>query len=383
VVGSYEGPMKRISMDTVGPFPEDESGFKYVIVIICNFSRYVTLWPVKGTSGVEAAQILIQHVADKGTPVHVHYDGGTQFKNELAEEVRRLMGVTSHLSTPYSHEENGVVERSIKEFLHHMRNFLFKGQLVGDWRISVPIIQRIMNAAYHSRLGCSPASLVYGNTIDLDRYIVHGPKEEEAEELSVWHQNLVRQQNKLILRVQEFLKKTDAESLAVREALQGQKKRMTYKNGEYVLVKYLDSRPPTKLHSPWKGPYRVVGCTDDIVSIQDIRMRLGGIRSVHITAVKRFEFDPTRVDPVQVAMRDHDQYQVERIINHKPRKPIRRTTLQFETKWLGYDETTWEPWELMRNNVMVHKYLHGINKDIWIPIEWRRDNYDTEQEGDI
>jgi transposase InsO family protein len=282
VVGTYEGPMKRISMDTVGPFPADAKGNKYVIVIICNFSRYVTLWPVTGTTGAEAAQALIQHCADKGTPVHVHYDGGTQFKNEFTAQVRKLIGVTAHLSTPYSHEENGVVERSIKEFLKHMRDYVFKGQMIGEWGLAVPIIQRIMNAAYHARLGCSPANLVYGNAIDLDRCIVHEPRAEETEELSEWHQKLVKLQAKLILKVQEFLKKTDEEHLAARQELQSKKKRASFKNGEYVLVRYLDSRPPTKLHSPWKGPYRVVGCVDDIVSIQDIRMQVGGIRSLTI-----------------------------------------------------------------------------------------------------
>ena len=41
------GPMKRLSIDTVGPFPEDEEGNQYILVVIDNFSRYTTLWPTK------------------------------------------------------------------------------------------------------------------------------------------------------------------------------------------------------------------------------------------------------------------------------------------------------------------------------------------------
>ena len=37
-------PMERIAIDTIGPLPND-MGFKYIIVIIDTFTRYVELFP--------------------------------------------------------------------------------------------------------------------------------------------------------------------------------------------------------------------------------------------------------------------------------------------------------------------------------------------------
>jgi hypothetical protein len=37
----------------------------------------------------------------------------------------------------------------------------------------------------------------------------------------------------------------------------------------------------------------------------------------------------------------------------------------------------------MRNNAMVHKYLHEMKKDIGSPVGWRKDSYDSEPEEDI
>ena len=37
--------MERIAIDTVGEFPVDEFGYKYVIVIIFCFSRFIELYP--------------------------------------------------------------------------------------------------------------------------------------------------------------------------------------------------------------------------------------------------------------------------------------------------------------------------------------------------
>ena len=42
-------PMERIAIDTIGPLPND-MGFKYIIVIIDTFTRYVELFPKQDVS---------------------------------------------------------------------------------------------------------------------------------------------------------------------------------------------------------------------------------------------------------------------------------------------------------------------------------------------
>ena len=68
------GPMKRLSVDTVGPFPEDEEGNQYILVVIDNFSRYTTLWPTKDQTGMSAAKALLRHIAAYGTPDEIQSD---------------------------------------------------------------------------------------------------------------------------------------------------------------------------------------------------------------------------------------------------------------------------------------------------------------------
>ena len=47
-------PMVKISMDTIGPLDEDEDGFKYVLVIIDHFTRWVELHATRTVSAEEA-----------------------------------------------------------------------------------------------------------------------------------------------------------------------------------------------------------------------------------------------------------------------------------------------------------------------------------------
>ena len=65
-VASYE-PFERVEMDTIGPLPEDEEGYKYILVIIDCFTRWVSLYPIKDTTAVECAKRMISHVGIFGS----------------------------------------------------------------------------------------------------------------------------------------------------------------------------------------------------------------------------------------------------------------------------------------------------------------------------
>ena len=72
-----------------------------------------------------------------------------------------------------------------------------------------------------------------------------------------------------------------------------------------------------------------------------------------------FRYDPRRTDPKKIAAADIDEFLIERILDHRPKtKRPKRSELEFLVQWDGYDAThnSWEPWELLRNNSIVHSY---------------------------
>jgi hypothetical protein len=72
----------------------------------------------------------------------------------------------------YSHEENSIVERANKEVLRHLKAILYSNLIEDQWDIYLPIIHRIVNSNQHSSIGVSPATLLFGNTIQLDSNII-------------------------------------------------------------------------------------------------------------------------------------------------------------------------------------------------------------------
>jgi hypothetical protein len=51
------GPWERVNIDTIGPLPEDELGYKYIIAIIDCFSRFLELHPAKDATAAAAGII--------------------------------------------------------------------------------------------------------------------------------------------------------------------------------------------------------------------------------------------------------------------------------------------------------------------------------------
>ena len=168
---SSDHPMQRINIDTIGPFPEDQFGYKYILTIIDTFSRWTSVYPTKTTNAQEAAIALLQHVAIFGTPAQILTDNGSQFMNELFKHLFALLGTKGIKTIPYSKEENSIVERANKEIQRHLEALCYDRDHSQSWSLYLPIVQRILNASVHSATGQKPATLLFANLIDLDKGI--------------------------------------------------------------------------------------------------------------------------------------------------------------------------------------------------------------------
>ena len=76
---SYK-PMERWEIDTIGPLPVDEDGNMFILVIICCFTRWVSLYPIKDSTAKTCVDAMMQHIGTFGTPSQILTDNGTQFK---------------------------------------------------------------------------------------------------------------------------------------------------------------------------------------------------------------------------------------------------------------------------------------------------------------
>lgn len=92
----------------------------------------------------------------------------------------------------------------------------------------------------------------------------------------------------------------------------------------------------------------------------------------HQQELAPFRWNAQLVDPKEVAWRDQDRFEVEKIVSHRG-DMNRVSTLTFRVRWSGYppEEDTMEPWNSLRSNAALHEYLRRIGQASKIPREFR------------
>jgi hypothetical protein len=357
--------MEKLSMDCIGPLQDNPDSYTHVLVIIDNFSRYVALYPLKGTTGLEVATALIKHIGTFGSPNVIQMDNGPEFVNELVDEVTKLLGTNSGTILACSKEENAIVERCNKEIVRHLRALVFEANKRTAWPTYLPLAQRIVNSEVSTVTGVSPNALLFGGKLELHGPLLLSVQPHDSavnQRLSQWSSDMLQVQDKLVDIAQKRQQAADDAHMTKASAAVTQ-----FPSNSFVLVSYpntaMGNKPPTKLHTPWKGPMRVVSNQGAEYIVHDL-VRNKNI-NVHVTRLKKFEHDPVRVDPLAIAAKDYGEFEVESIISHSG-DPKRKSSMDFLVRWSGYDdsEDLWLPWSELRLNPALHKYLraHGMEK---------------------
>ena len=348
---SSDHPMQRINMDTIGPFPKDKYGYKFILTIIDTFSRWVCVYPTRSTSAEEAAVALLQHTSMFGNPSQILTDNGSQFMNDLFLHLFRLTGIEGLNTIPYSKEENSIVERANKEIQRHLEALCYDRTHADSWSSYLPIVQRIMNASVHSATGQKPASLLFANMINLDKGIFL-PLDEQPPphntNVSEWLADITRASQDLISLAQRTQDDINSDNLASRHMKRKHRKcipQSSIQIGDLVLLERPNAR--SKLELIRKGPVTVTDTERDAVTVQDSK---GNKKRVRINNIVKYI--PLTLDQVQTSQtKDNQRYFVEKILgfvtlNNKKGKH----KYLFTVKWEGYDETTQEPFSNLQNN---------------------------------
>ena len=374
-------PFQCINMDIIGPLTDDTKGYKYILVLIDSFTRYVTAWPLKTNTGEEVANAILSHSQFFGVPCEFKTDLGTEFVNETIQQFLQLLGAEHIMTIAYSKEENSIVERANREIGRWIKNSLSGNRWpTNRWSEVLPFAVRTHNATRVISTGYTPSELVFGLRVNLDRGILVPPEERSdlhGDELKSWvkfHQDV---QDEMIHKVKRLLK-IHQDEVEGQIRVSGKKFKDSdelelteFTEGDYVLVKYprsrLGSTKPDKLLSEWRGPLQIIRRNGNSYDLRDIITKKEETKDVHF--LKLYHYDSSITDPKVEAMKDHpDLWNVEKVLSHTGDFK-RKNTVQFLVKWEGYDDrfNSNVSWHDLRNNELMHTYLKNINRSSLIP----------------
>ena len=327
-------------------------GYTHIIVIIDVFSRFVELYKCKNATAASAAEAIVDYAGRYGPPAEILTDNGTQYIADTTEEVVKLMDTPHTTILPYSHEENSIVERANKEVMRHLRAIAYDRQLKHKWSKILPLIQRIMNASKNSTTGVAPSQIIYGNNIDLDRGLFKKHAIVKQQNISDYMLDMIESQARIIAIAQESQRLVNDKYIAKHT----KEKETTFPINSYVLEGHFETTHfdrPDKLASLYKGPFRVVSNDANqrytLQSLIDMSLHV-----VHAKHLQPFEYDPSFVNPVDIARHAAGEFVIGKILDIRGQQnkagKFLRTNLELLVRWHGYDESSdsWEPYKELR-----------------------------------
>jgi len=112
--------------------------------------------------------------------------------------------------------------------------------------------------------------------------------------------------------------------------------------------------------------HKILEISGDAYTVLDLVSR--NASTVHVSRIYPFYYDPSRVDPENIALRDSEEFVVESIIDDTIDKQSKRKW-QFRVRWKGDDESadTWSSWDSLKDVGVLHDYLRSQGRTDAIP----------------
>ena len=308
----------QIGIDLIDMQNYEYSGYKYILTAIDLFSKkaYAVALKNKEQSQVNAG---IKKIIKQLRPKSIRSDNGSEFIAESFKKILRDNDITQVLSLPGKPQSNGNIERfngtlknAISKDLAHNNSY--------DWHTSLPIIIKNYNNSYQYTIKDTPNNV---NKLD---------DNDEKTEIRNRIYDKVIGKNKSLSGAKFHIGDT------VRIQLLNDKTRQNWSD---ELFKVQKVAKPRKLYS---APFYYISNIDDNTIIKK----------------KYYDNDLLLIPGVENKMVKEQKYVISKILGHK----IHKRKYMYLIKWKGYKDTTYEPYNMLIEDVpkMINAYdrIHDI-----------------------
>ena len=376
-----KGPWEEVGVDLITQLPTAH-GKDAIIVFTDLFSKMVHVLPCTSDLNSEKmADIYYEEIFRlHGLPLRFVSDRGPQFASQLTRNLLRRLGIQSNLTTAYHPQSNGQTERANQEVEKYLRLYVSRRQ--DDWDKHLPMAEFVMNSRAHSAHERSPFEVVYGY-LPLFNIPVGDRAGVRAVEERVKHLQDVRTDVEAALRMEKERQKAEYE--------RGKNTAHQFKVGDYVWLNAKDIQikvPTRKLGDLQLGPFQViekVGELDYKLKLSPDLSRLHPVFHVDkLSAWKGNDVNGVLPPPPEAVEIEGDlEWEVAAILDSKwvdrGRGRNRKKVLRYLVDWKGYNETSWQDEEDVRNATELVEEFHKrhpaaprrIKASVFNSISWK------------
>ncbi|KAJ0022350.1 hypothetical protein NQD34_009840 [Periophthalmus magnuspinnatus] len=250
-------PFERIVMDFTDMGPEMRvRGYRYLLVIVCEYTRWVEAFPCKTETAKEVVKHLTTDVFPRfGIPHVIRSDNGTHFTAKIVRDVLKALNITQRFGTVYHAASQGVCERMNATVKRKLAKVWKTTKL--DWVTALPFVLMDIRNSVNKTTSYSPHLLLTGREM-------HKPEGSFTEDTPFieWdkqHHSYVQQLQEIVMQLHKCRQRThDLEDVIDPE--------MNITSGSFVYVKVHKRHNWTQPYQT--GPYQVLQSTGRSVQVQ-------------------------------------------------------------------------------------------------------------------
>jgi hypothetical protein len=319
-----------IGIDAVEITPHSDEGYTHLNVIVNLHTKHLFLQPVKEVTGLSLANTCWKYWSLFGHTDMVISDLGPDLNSKIFNHLCTYMGMRHAFSIADRHA-NGC-ERIIGEVVRHLRAMVYdngesKAQLDifadPSWIDSMTYLH---NSEISSELGdLTPNQLTFGS--DSSSYLTMGTDglpPAPHKRLSDLDTHLAE----LRRRTSVFQAKLIAERAIVGPTVTTQN---LYQAGDFILFDK-GAKVHPKMSHRYFGPYEVISQYKNDITARHMAMH--HVVTVNVTDVKIYSGSRDRA--YHMAMRDHDQHEIDTIISYTGNTKT-RTSMTFTIRYSDGD----------------------------------------------
>lgn len=372
---------ERINIDFVTKLPTSTSGNDTIVTIVDGLTKRVRWFATKEAelTAERFAELFLEHyVRYRGIPESIVSDRDTRFTSEFWVSLTKLLGTKLRFSTAFHPQTDGLAEKANGTVQTFLRAYAVDNLL--DWDRHLALAEFTYNSSKHKATGMSPfeADIGYVPRLPLDFVATAAP--QNVTLLSNRAADPTRFASAMKKKVQEIKVRLEEAQDNMVEAANRSRRPHNFKTGDKVFldtanlpIAYANvTSSSRKLQHRFAGPFKLgTQYGENSFRLEDLPTHW---RIHDVFNVDRFRLDTSDKSrpqqappPLRTSARTGSEWEIEELRNHRG---TTAKNLEYEVKWLGYKETTWENIANLKGtaNDFLREYheRHGLRIYKWM-----------------
>ena len=295
-------PFEKVAFDLVGPLPRTVHVNRYLLTMMCLFSKYPEAIPLKKCDNETVLEAMFDIFSRHGLPKTILTDQGSVFCSHITRHMCKMFEVHKVRTSPYHPQSDGALER----WHACLKGMIKRSECsIKTWDTQLKFLLFAYRDTPHCVTGYSPFTLLYGRDVRgplgllrnswVDSMCDEANIEEWLVNVRHWMVELSEIVSDRERKAKDVMKKVYDRKATVK----------SFEKGEMVLVRKPGIR--AKMGDFWEGPYQIDHQVSPVTYYVQVPGNANRARVIHANMLRRWTTPAASIHRVLCVEEDEEE----------------------------------------------------------------------------